>query len=77
MTFLTISNENIFFKIQGARLGMTLTPKKGLKWVLISIIYLYNVIIYIYIYIHIYIYKIYNVFAYNIYIMHIIYIFIY
>ena len=29
MLFLTIFNENIFFKTQGTRLGATVTPNKG------------------------------------------------
>ena len=29
MSFLTISNENIFFKTQGTRLGATVAPHKG------------------------------------------------
>ena len=29
--FLTISNENIFFKIQGTRLGAIVAPNKGLE----------------------------------------------
>ena len=31
MSFLTISNENIFFKTQGTRLGATVAPHKGLE----------------------------------------------
>ena len=29
MLFLTISNENIFFKTQGTRLGAIVAPNKG------------------------------------------------
>ena len=29
MSFLTISNENIFFKNQGTRLGAIIAPNKG------------------------------------------------
>ena len=31
MSFLTISNENIFLKTQGTRLGVIVAPKKGLE----------------------------------------------
>ena len=31
MSFLTISNENIFFKNQGTRLGVIIAPNKGLE----------------------------------------------
>ena len=31
MSFLTISNENIFFKNQGTRLGAIIAPNKGLE----------------------------------------------
>ena len=31
MSFLTISNENIFFKNQGTRLGVIVAPNKGLE----------------------------------------------
>ena len=31
MPFLIISNENIFFKIQGTRLGAIVVPNKGLE----------------------------------------------
>ena len=35
MSFLTISNENIFLKTQGTRLGATVaTSNKGLEWAL-------------------------------------------
>ena len=34
MSLLTISNENIFFKTQGTRLGAVVTPNKGLDLVL-------------------------------------------
>ena len=33
--FLTSSNENIFFKFQGTRLGAIVTPNKDLEWALI------------------------------------------
>ena len=35
MSFLTISNENIFWKTQGPRLGATVAHNKGLKKALI------------------------------------------
>ena len=31
MSFLTISNKNIFFKNQGTRLGVIIAPNKGLE----------------------------------------------
>ena len=31
MSFLTISNENIFLRTQGTRLGVIVAPKKGLE----------------------------------------------
>ena len=31
MSFLTISNENIFFQNQGTRLGVIIAPNKGLE----------------------------------------------
>ena len=32
MPFLTVSNENIFSKTQGTRLGVIVAPNKGLEW---------------------------------------------
>ena len=34
MSFLTISNENFFFKTQGTRLGAIVAPNRGLEWAL-------------------------------------------
>ena len=36
VSFLTISNENIFLKTQGTRLGAIVTPNKGLEKALIA-----------------------------------------
>ena len=36
MSFLPISNENIFFKTQGTRLGAIVAPNKGLEQALFS-----------------------------------------
>ena len=46
MPFLTISNENIFLKTQGTRLGAIVAPNKGLEWALIKYVsthYLYRI----------------------------------
>ena len=37
MLFLTTSNQNIFLKTQGTRLGVIVAPNKGLEWALTGV----------------------------------------
>ena len=37
MLFLTASNQNIFLKTQGTRLGVIVAPNKGLEWALTGV----------------------------------------
>ena len=41
MLFLIISNENTFLETQGFRLGVIVTPNKGLELALIYVIYIF------------------------------------
>ena len=44
MSFLLISNENIFFKTQSTRLGAIVAPNKGLEQALLRVYYILSMI---------------------------------